>query len=1100
MGLFKKQDSDPMANATTQTPPASDTGALSNNAITKTISSASQRRGSNTTSSSRSKVRKDPKKYKPIPGTNSLALFNPKLRAALHNPLITINWLHGLYGEAFKVSLLGRELTFLSSQRNVDKMLSTGKVVKEAHDFLRALRPAAGEGLFTVDNDNPNWGMAHRILMPAFGAMSVRNMYDDMVDLARSMITRWHTHQNEAIDIPDQLTRLTLDTISLCAFDYRFNSFFKEDMHPFIGHMLEFLTLGGRRAMMPINKVFNISQRAKFTNAQHRLQEFANEIIAQRVKEGDKGRKDLCHRMLNVADPETGEKLSHENICAQLLTFLVAGHETTSGLLSFALYYMVKNPKTMRKAQEEVDAIGWITQDSLTKMPYIDAILKEALRLQPTAPMFAVSSDEDVELPSGHLIQAGQPVFINLHGLHSDPAAWGPDPLAFRPERMLDGGFENALPNSWKPFGNGIRACIGRAFALQEAMLAIATIVQNFDLELVDPTYELRVKFSLTIKPDDMKMRVRRRVKGAPPVFPLMTWEKAEGRDMPSVPSETDTAGAGSRPVKILFGSNSGSCEALANDLGQTLSTRGFQPDVATLDSCLKMPTDEPVVIVTASYEGQPCDNARQFVAYLESDPQLKNVKYAVFGAGHHDWVDTYMNVPRNIDSKMTELGAERLVPRGEGDVAGDFIGEFESWKEGLLKELGADGDNSEARSVEYIPLTSKTLNVSANQGLQSGKVVDNVELAAASETSEAKRHITIELPEDEVYRTGDYISILPKNPKATVLRVLKRFNLDPDAKLTLRGRNLGSTVPVRAYDVLESTVELNMPVQRRLLATLASLCDQPKEKALIEDLDGDNYQEKVLERRLSTIDLLEQCTSCDLTFDQYINSLQALHQRQYSISSSPLEAPNMCTITIDILRGPSLAGSSEFQGVTSNYLADLKAGDELACAVRGSSNFHLPDNPETPIVCFAAGTGIAPFRGFFQERVLQLRHGRAVGETVLFYGCRTDADFLHKSEFEAWAAEFPDKIKVKNSFSRQEGSKHKYVQDRVLAEKDDVLRLFDAGASFYTCGSASKLSHSLRRAFKQMVEQANGESEKTRAQAFLDATSSSRYAVDIFT
>ena len=207
-----------------------------------------------------------------------------------------------------------------------------------------------------------------------------------------------------------------------------------------------------------------------------------------------------------------------------------------------------------------------------------------------------------------------------------------------------------------------------------------------------------------------------------------------------------------------------------------------------------------------------------------------------------------------------------------------------------------------------------------------------------------------------------------------------------------------------------------------------------------------------------------------------------------------------MCTITIDILRGPSLAGSSEFQGVTSNYLADLKAGDELACAVRGSSNFHLPDKPEIPIVCFAAGTGIAPFRGFVQERVLQLRHGRTVGETVLFYGCRTDADFLHKSEFEAWAKEFPDKIKVKNAFSRKEGSSYKYVQDRVLAEKDEVLRLFDDGASFYTCGSASKLSHSLRRAFKQMVEEAASDAEKARAQAFLDATSSSRYAVDIFT
>lgn len=1086
--------------ATTNAPEARDLKLSPTNVESESVSSSSSKDASTQTE----------KKHKQIPGTTILKLiFQRNIRTeGLENPLVVVDHYTKLFGECWQVDILGERLTFLSSHRNVDKMLSTGKVVKEAHTFLRELRPAAGDGLFTADNADKHWGMAHRILMPAFGAMNVRNMYDEMVDIARSMVTRWYTHQNEAIDVPDQLTRLTLDTISLCSFNYRFNSFFKEDMHPFIGDMLEFLTLSGRRTMMPVNKLVNFKLNSRWRGAQQRMQVFANEIIAERVRRGDQGERDLCHRMLNVADPETGEKLDHDNVCAQLLTFLVAGHETTSGLLSFALYYMVKNPKTMRRAQEEVDKIGFITLESLSKMPYIDAILKETLRLQPTAPMFAVSSDEDVSLPSEHLIKAGTPVMINLHGLHQDPAAWGPDPLAFRPERMLDGGFDNAKPNSWKPFGNGMRACIGRAFAIQESLLAIATIVQNFDLELVDPGYELKIKFSLTIKPDNMKMYVRRRTK-APPVFPLMSWEKADGREMPKE-AETGTAkadGAGERPVKVLFGSNGGSCEALANDLGQSLSGRGFGASVATLDSCLKLPTDEPVLICTSSYEGLPCDNAKQFMAYIESEPDLKGVKYAVFGAGHHDWVETYMNVPRNLDAKMTELGAERILQRGEGDVAGDFIGEFESWKEGLFRELGADAEADSSRpataKVEYVPLTSKTLNVSVNQGLRDGKVLKNVELVPHTDKSEAKRHLEIALPEGEHYRTGDYLSILPKNSERAVLRVLKRFGLDKDAKLAVRtaGSSDGTSVPVRAFDVLETTVELGAPVQRRLLSSLAEACSDAADKKVIEALDGDNYVSEVLEKRVSTIDLLERCKSCDVSFDAYVKSLQTLHQRQYSISSSPLDRPDVCTVTIDIIRGPAISGDGDFAGVTSNYLAELAEGDEIACTIRGSSNFHLPVEPKTPVVCFAAGTGVAPFRGFLQERALQLRAGaQEVGETVLFYGCRSEQDFLHKDEFEAWAHEFPDKIKLRTCFSRVEGSKYRYVQDRLLDEREDVLRLFDAGANFYTCGSASKLSHSLRQAFRQMVEQAATDDEKTRAQAFLDATNTSRYAVDIFT
>lgn len=832
--------------------------------------------------------------------------------------------------------------------------------------------------------------------------------------------------------------------------------------------------------------------------------------------------------MLDMEDPETGEKLSSDNVRAQLLTFLVAGHETTSGLLSFCLYYMVKNPETIRKAQAEIDAIGRITRDSLTKMPYIDACLKETLRLQPTAPMFSVENPEDKELPGGYIIPAHDVVLINLHGMQSDPKVWGEDALEFVPERMMDGKFENLLPNSWKPFGHGARACIGRAFAVQESILAIASILQNFDLELDDPTYELRTKFTLTIKPENLKMKVRRRQAG-PPIMPVPSTEKTS-LDRIARPSLTTHLSSDSGvdvvdhtdgpPVSILYGSNSGSCEALAKELGESAVTFGVTASVATLDSCLKLPADRPVVIVTASYEGKPCDNARQFAAYLESKPDLHGVKFGIFGAGHHDWVQSYMHVPRQFETMLIECGAKPLLERGEGDVAGDFIGEFEVWKESLFRALSESHgigsgtatpltktskskvDLANIKNLAFEPILSATLNSDTNHALSRGVILKNEELVRASALGEAKRHITVKLPENETYETGDYLSILPTNPTRNVQRILKRFKLSDTTKINVRAGSGAQLLPVRAFDLLQNSVELATPVQRRLIPTLAARCSDEEEAAWIESLGGDNYQKAVLEQRLCTIDVLDKCQSCALTFDEYVKSLQTLHQRQYSVSSSPLAGPNECTLTIDIIKGPHTGTGAEFEGVTSNYLADLKAGDEISCTIRQSSTFHLPLDVEIPIVCFGAGTGIAPFRGFLQERAMQMKAGRNVGETVLFYGCRNETDFLHRKELEQWSADSGGRIKVYHTYSRDPASTtggHKYIHQLVFEKRQEILQLFQDGAKFYTCGSASKLAHSLKQTWQKMIDEAASPEAKDLSVRFLEATGTNRYAVDIF-
>ena len=124
----------------------------------------------------------------------------------------------------------------VSSQRLVDELCDERRFNKRVHGPLQQIRAFAGDGLFTAYNSEPNWAKAHRLLMPAFGPLGVRSMFDRMVDIAHQMFVKWERFGASAvIDVADNMTRLTLDTIALCAFDYRFNSFYQNEMHPFVG-------------------------------------------------------------------------------------------------------------------------------------------------------------------------------------------------------------------------------------------------------------------------------------------------------------------------------------------------------------------------------------------------------------------------------------------------------------------------------------------------------------------------------------------------------------------------------------------------------------------------------------------------------------------------------------------------------------------------------------------------------------------------------------------------------------------------------------------------------------------------------------------------
>jgi cytochrome P450/NADPH-cytochrome P450 reductase len=1066
-----------------------------------------------------------------LPGPRGLPLIGNVRDLDTDNPIESLMTLAREYGPIFRLSVPGGDRVIVSGPDLVAEICDDARFDKKVGGGLASLRKgSAGSGLFTAETDDPLWHRAHNILLTPFSLQAMRDYMPMMLDIADQLMDKWdRLNPDEDIDVPADMTRLTLDTIALCGFGYRFNSFYRDTPHPFVEAMIRMLDESqARLRQLPIQTRLKVRAQRQVEEDQAFTEGLVDKLIAERRAEGASANNtDLLGRMLTGVDRHSGEGLPDENIRAQCITFLIAGHETTSGLLSFAIYYLLNNPDVLDQARDEVDRVfGGSAQPSYEQVhqaPYVRAILDETLRLWPTAPAFTRQPREDTVIGGRFEIPAGTPLTVLTPMLHRDQGIWGADAETFNPDHTAADRLKALPPHAYKPFGTGQRACIGRQFAIQEAILVLGMLLQRLDL-IDHLNYQLHTKTTLTVKPAEMRIQIRRRHDR-----PIDQPRDVEAPAMSeSAPQATPIAAPRAAtqhgtPLAVLFGSNLGTCEGIATRLAQEGTERGFSVTLGALDDHVgSLPGGGAAIVVCASYNGAPPDNAVKFYQWL-GDPGTATdawdaVAYTVFGCGNTEWAATYQAVPEFLDSGLESHGARRVHRRGEGDARGDFDSAYRAWHDGLWSDLAAaldlsadiaEPDATEPRLSISVVNRQVTNPVIMSYEAHPAMVRDNRELLRAS-SDRSTRHVEIALPAGVTYRAGDHLGVLPRNNVDTIRRAMRRFALDAGSYVTIipnRGSHTHLPIdePAPLLGVLGSCVELQDPATRDDIEVMARYTSDPQQRATLESLVGTDeeaharYRDRVRVPNRSILDLLDEFSSCRMPFEVYLDQLPPLRPRYYSISSSPLVSPDVASITTGVLTGPARSGDGMFTGVCSGHLAQSQDNSTLFVFVREPTiAFRPPENPHIPMIMVGAGTGMAPFRGFLHERAALRAQGVPIANSLLFFGCReAQTDFLYEDELRG----FQDSgvVTVEPVFSRAPVDGRRYVQHSIKARQDEVWDLIAQNAAIFLCGNANTMAPAVRATLVDIFQEKGGGSAADGEAWLADLRAADRFVEDIW-
>lgn len=559
-------------------------------------------------------------------------------------------------------------------------------------------------------------------------------------------------------------------------------------------------------------------------------------------------------------------------------------------------------------------------------------------------------------------------------------------------------------------------------------------------------------------------------------------------------------------PLSIYFGSQTGTAEGFAKALATEAASHGFEPTVVDLEDFEvdQLASSRMAIFAVATYgEGEPTDNAVRFLRALKnSDGELEEdalagLCFTTFGLGNRQY-EHYNKMGRDVHKFLGALGADEAFAYGEGDDDAMLEDDFEAWKEGLWPALLArfhpDGAKAGARKGDA-KATTAAPRLLHSVVLMDGEPPANTSSACApppaNSTSVAAsyfssvaakvtvnrelrrdlgggstRHIELDIAGTGLsYVTADNLAVCPRNPQDVVERVARALDADLEQWFDVKPVT-GAGKPAPAPFPTPCTVRtaltqycdlMGMP-RKALLTSLAHFATDPAQKArllLLGSKEGRaDYTTWVVDEGRSLADVLAELPSVKLPLECFLELTPRLQPRYYTISSSSSAFPQSIHATVSVLTEVRPSGRV-VKGVCSTYLADLVAGESTCQVFVRQSTFRLPQDSTTPVIMVGPGTGIAPMRAFLQERAFLKEQGAAVGDAVLFFGCRNrDKDFIYEDELLAYTRSGV-LTSLETAFSRDQERKV-YVQDLLREQGDKMRGLLEGGAHFYVCGGTA--------------------------------------------
>jgi NADPH-ferrihemoprotein reductase len=592
------------------------------------------------------------------------------------------------------------------------------------------------------------------------------------------------------------------------------------------------------------------------------------------------------------------------------------------------------------------------------------------------------------------------------------------------------------------------------------------------------------------------------------------------------------------RQVLILFGSQTGTAEELAGRLAKDLVRYGkkalvLDPEEMDVEDLPKITEIEnPLLILcVATYgEGDPTDNAQALYEFVtNNESNLAGLRFAVFGLGNKTY-EHFNEVGNIFDKRLEELGAERAFEIGLGDDDANLEEDFMRWREAFLPTLAQTfgwelnvGSGLE-RQYRLEVLTDENANVFKGEYGRIGAyerqrppfdqknpymatIVANRELHGNLSDRSCK-HIEFNIDGSRIrYEAGDHLGIFPTNDSTLVDKIGQLLDVELETVIKLVNLDEESSkrhpfpCPCSYRVALTHYVDICAPIKSHVLKAISEYTTDESEKARLALLSTASeeglkeYGRYIQKERRSIVDILTEFNSCKPPMDYLLELLPRLQARYYSISSSPKADANIVSVTAVVLKYS--IGDRVIKGVCTNYLADKQVGDKSPIFVR-KSTVRLPHRLTTPVIMVGPGTGLAPFRGFLQERFHHKQQGKEMADMVLFFGCRhPEHDYIYKDELESYERSGPLSL-YHVAFSRYQLEKV-YVQHRLRELRERVWDLIQKGANIYVCGDARYMARDVHNTFIRIFTEV-GQKDETEANKLMkDLERQRRYQADVW-